>query len=89
MSMFGMSMNNSSWDIAKVKKTIQGNLCRCTGYRPILEAFRNCKPPKKLENIPDIEDIDIVINENCMEKQRFISCDSSEDHLNRVEELIV
>ncbi|CAL8083327.1 unnamed protein product [Orchesella dallaii] len=88
MSMFGMTMNNSSWDIARVKKIIQGNLCRCTGYRPILEAFRKCKPSKKLDNIPDIEDIDIVVNENCMEKQRFISCDSSEDQLSKIEELM-
>ena len=26
-------------DVEDIVKTIDGNLCRCTGYRPILEAF--------------------------------------------------
>lgn len=90
MSMYGMAMNNTEWDISRVKKTLQGNLCRCTGYRPILEAFRKCKLPKKLDApMPDIEDLDIVVDENCMEKQRLISCDSKDEQLSKIEELIV
>jgi xanthine dehydrogenase iron-sulfur cluster and FAD-binding subunit A len=26
-------------DIEDILKSVEGNLCRCTGYRPILDAF--------------------------------------------------
>ena len=26
-------------DVEDMEKCLQGNLCRCTGYRPILESF--------------------------------------------------
>lgn len=76
--------------LKKLSHLNAGNLCRCTGYRPILEAFRKCKLPTKVPRaITDIEDIDIVVDENCIERQRFISFDSNEERLEKIEELIV
>ncbi len=36
-----MSMLGNPADIEDVAKCLQGNLCRCTGYRPILEGFQS------------------------------------------------
>lgn len=45
----------------EIEKSFGSNLCRCTGYRPILEAFKSlAKNPSEdvLKKIKDIEDID-------------------------------
>ena len=33
-------VSTSSQDIEDLSECLQGNICRCTGYRPILEAFQ-------------------------------------------------
>ncbi|XP_057685582.1 xanthine dehydrogenase/oxidase isoform X2 [Corythoichthys intestinalis] len=40
MSMYALLRNNTSPKMADVEEAFQGNLCRCTGYRPILEAYK-------------------------------------------------
>ncbi|CEF59936.1 Xanthine dehydrogenase [Strongyloides ratti] len=39
MAMYTLLRNNPNPKIEDINDTIQGNLCRCTGYRPILETF--------------------------------------------------
>ncbi|REK04735.1 MAG: xanthine dehydrogenase small subunit [Bacteroidetes bacterium] len=38
MSLFGLYKNCNNPDTAEIKDSLTGNLCRCTGYRPIVEA---------------------------------------------------
>uniref|UniRef100_H2YPI6 Xanthine dehydrogenase/oxidase n=1 Tax=Ciona savignyi TaxID=51511 RepID=H2YPI6_CIOSA len=40
MSMYALLRNNSSPKMPNIETCLQGNLCRCTGYRPILGAFK-------------------------------------------------
>jgi xanthine dehydrogenase small subunit len=40
MSLVGLAENNPNADEAAVHDALAGNLCRCTGYRPIVEAGR-------------------------------------------------
>ncbi|XP_033106658.1 xanthine dehydrogenase/oxidase-like [Anneissia japonica] len=40
MSMYTLLRNNHQPTMSDVEDAFQGNLCRCTGYRPILEGFR-------------------------------------------------
>ncbi len=38
MSLFALQKNSNGHDKAQVHEALAGNLCRCTGYRPILDA---------------------------------------------------
>jgi xanthine dehydrogenase/oxidase len=44
MSMYSLLRNNAAPSPAEVEHAIDGNLCRCTGYRPILDAFKTFCP---------------------------------------------
>ncbi|KAI0235297.1 Xanthine dehydrogenase/oxidase [Lamellibrachia satsuma] len=41
MSMYTLLRNNPCPSTADLEHTFEGNLCRCTGYRPILDAFHS------------------------------------------------
>ncbi len=40
MSLYALWMRNPEPDDAAIEKALQGNLCRCTGYEPIVKAAR-------------------------------------------------
>ena len=38
MSLYGLFLSNPNPDVFEIEKALQGNLCRCTGYEPIINA---------------------------------------------------
>jgi len=42
MSLFVCSKNKQDSEIDEIRDALTGNLCRCTGYKPILEAANRC-----------------------------------------------
>ena len=38
MSLFALYHNETTIDLAKINNNLSGNLCRCTGYQPIIDA---------------------------------------------------
>lgn len=50
MSLFTLQKNSTGWQRKEAEQALAGNLCRCTGYRPIIDAAqRVCEQPQ-----PDI-----------------------------------
>jgi len=56
--------NNSKPDQAEIRSALTGNLCRCTGYRPILEAAQ------KMFDLPTVEFDAETLREELSEIQR-------------------
>ena len=50
MSLFSMFKKNSKFKEDEIKESISGNLCRCTGYQPIIKAAKSLKNKNKTDH---------------------------------------
>ena len=66
MNMFSLLLNEPAPSQTMIEDHFDGNLCRCTGYRPILNAFKTfasdyddakASPCKEQAKVTDIEDL--------------------------------
>ncbi|XP_012545633.1 LOW QUALITY PROTEIN: uncharacterized protein LOC101738607 [Bombyx mori] len=60
MAMHSLLKGNNDLTMLEIEKSLSSNVCRCTGYRPILDAFKKfAKDCPKEHRILDIEDLTI------------------------------
>lgn len=57
MSMYSLLNENKTPTPQEVEDHFDGNLCRCTGYRPILDAMKSIASEARSQCSPDIEDL--------------------------------
>jgi xanthine dehydrogenase small subunit len=83
MSMYGLWLANSNPDRAEIEKALQGNLCRCTGYEPIVKAAEQVARTRPSALFDPLERTrsDIVARLWAMQGSGTISIASGEDRL--------
>ena len=55
MSMFAMYKNNKKFNDEIVSDSLSGNLCRCTGYRPIIDAAKSLNKKKYIDEFSKLK----------------------------------
>ncbi|XP_072173401.1 xanthine dehydrogenase/oxidase-like [Diadema setosum] len=58
MSMYALLRNNPRPTMEEVQAALEGNLCRCTGYRPILQGYKTFTEPAVLFDPGDLAKYD-------------------------------
>ncbi|XP_053396021.1 xanthine dehydrogenase/oxidase-like isoform X1 [Mercenaria mercenaria] len=87
MSMYTLLRNDPQPTIEHMEKAFEGNLCRCTGYRPILDGFRtftkeycamgeNCCKNKNGNNNLQLED---GVGTDLVKTKAFLPLDATQD----------
>ncbi|XP_071832643.1 xanthine dehydrogenase/oxidase-like isoform X2 [Apostichopus japonicus] len=89
MSMYTLLRNNPEPTMEEIETAIEGNLCRCTGYRPIIEGFRtftkgNCDQRCTVgrccqDNLLDSRQDGIKLTSTLFRPQEFIPYDPTQD----------
>lgn len=69
MSMYALLRNKNKIDYKDIEVALQGNLCRCTGYRPIVEGYKTFTEGWERQYASDGQKI-CMMGENCCKNKK-------------------
>ena len=73
MSLFSMYKNHGNYNNELIKDSISGNLCRCTGYRPIVDAGKSLNKISKIDQFSKNKTKTIKLLKKINSKNIFIT----------------
>ena len=73
MSLFSMYKNYDNYNNELIKDSISGNLCRCTGYRPIVDAGKSLNRISKIDQFSKNKTKTIKLLKKINSKNLFIT----------------
>jgi len=73
MSLFSMYKNHDDYNNELIKDSISGNLCRCTGYRPIVDAGKSLNRISKIDQFSKNKTKTIKLLKKINTKNLFIT----------------
>ncbi|XP_054284608.1 uncharacterized protein LOC129001378 [Macrosteles quadrilineatus] len=90
MSMYSLLQSKPGATMKEIEESFSGNLCRCTGYRPILDAFKSFASDRNKEltqKVIDIEDLIVTCQKGktCKKKCDPEDCEWEESDAEFVE----
>jgi xanthine dehydrogenase/oxidase len=65
MSVYSLLKNNPKPSSQEIENSLDGNICRCTGYRAILDAMKSFSVDEAPIDIEDLEKIKCLNGHNC------------------------
>ncbi|XP_045499508.1 indole-3-acetaldehyde oxidase-like isoform X1 [Colias croceus] len=72
MNMYSLQNSTDKLSMHEVERSFGGNMCRCTGYRPIMDAFKSFavdRDSRLKDRVQDLEELDKVkCRKNCERK---------------------
>ncbi|CAK1600928.1 unnamed protein product [Parnassius mnemosyne] len=86
MSMYALLRNKNKINYNDIETALQGNLCRCTGYRPIIDSFKTFMEDWEQHYVKDEQNTLCAMGENCCKLK--INTSAEESSLSNTSEFI-